>query len=138
MEQLTRSMLREKIMTILYQIFMYDNSKIKYNVDDVINEVLEMENNFVREVVYGVVDKEKEIKKIANEYLTGWTIDRIGKPDQAILCMAIYELLYTNTPNVVCINEAIELSKKYSDDSVRKMINATLDKILHNLGDNNE
>jgi transcription antitermination protein NusB len=138
MEQLTRSQLREKIMTILYQIFIYDSSKMKYNVDDVIEEVLEIENNFVKEIVYGVIDKEKEIKNIANEYLSGWTLDRLGKTDQAVLCMAIYELLYTSTPNIVCINEAVELSKKYSDDSVRKMINATLDKIHHNLGDSNE
>ena len=41
--------------------------------------------------------------------------------------------LYTNTPKIVCIDEAIKLSKKYSDDSVRKMINATLDKIYHEL-----
>ena len=71
MEQLTRSALREKIMTILYQLFIYDSSKIKYDVDDVINEVIEIDNNFVKEIVYGVIDKEKEIKNIANEYLTG-------------------------------------------------------------------
>jgi N utilization substance protein B len=39
--------------------------------------------------------------------------------------------MYTDTPNIVCINEAVELSKLYSDDSVRKMINGVLDKILH-------
>jgi N utilization substance protein B len=46
--------------------------------------------------------------------------------------MAIYEILYTNTPNRVCINEAIELAKKYSDESVAKMINGVLDKVYHN------
>ena len=44
--------------------------------------------------------------------------------------MGIYELLYEeDTPNIVAINEAIELAKKYSDDNVRKIINAVLDKI---------
>ena len=44
--------------------------------------------------------------------------------------MGIYELLYEDdTPNIVAINEAVELAKKYSDDSVRKIINAVLDKI---------
>jgi N utilization substance protein B len=45
--------------------------------------------------------------------------------------MGIYELMYTSTPEVVVINEAIELAKAYSDDSVRKMINGVLDKIYH-------
>ena len=44
--------------------------------------------------------------------------------------MSLYELIYTDTPNVVVINEAIELAKKYSDDSVRKMINAVLDRYM--------
>ena len=45
--------------------------------------------------------------------------------------MGIFELLYTDTPSVVAINEAIELAKIYSDDSVRKMINGVLDKVYH-------
>ena len=44
----------------------------------------------------------------------------------------IYEILYTDTPNKVCIDEAIELAKKYSDKEVIKMINGILDKIYHN------
>ncbi len=39
--------------------------------------------------------------------------------------------MYTDTPSVVAINEAIELSKKYSEDAVTKMINGVLDKIYH-------
>ena len=62
--------------------------------------------------------------------MNDWSIDRIDKTGAAILRMAIYELMYTDTPEVVVINEAIELSKKYSDDNVRKIINAVLDKII--------
>ena len=59
-----------------------------------------------------------------------WTIDRLDKSGSAILRMAIYELKYTDTPDVVVINEAIELAKKYSDDAVRKIINAVLDHLI--------
>ena len=58
-------------------------------------------------------------------------MDRLNKVDQGILALGIYELLYTETPSVVAINEAIELSKKYSDESVTKMINGVLDKVYH-------
>ena len=44
--------------------------------------------------------------------------------------MALYELIYTKTPDIVVINEAVELAKKYSDESVRKIINAVLDKYI--------
>ncbi len=132
MEQLNRSELRKKIMTILYQINVYQNNQIKYDIDAIIKEVLEIDNEFVKEMVYGVITYKKDIDQLANTYLEGWTIDRLGNTDSAILRLGIYELLYTDTPDVVCINEAVELAKVYSDDSVRKMINSVLDKVYHN------
>jgi len=131
-EQLNRSELRKIIMTALYQINVYDANKMEYNVDDVIKENLEIENEFVKEVVHGVLKNKVAIDEKANEYLSGWKITRLGNTDQAILRMGIFELLYTKTPEVVAINEAIELAKAYSDDDVRKMINGVLDKIYHN------
>ena len=138
MEQLTRSELRKNIMTILYQINVYDTNKIQYNINDIIKEVNPIDNEFVKDVVYGVVTKKEEIDLLANKYLNNWTIDRLGNTDQAIIRMGIYELLYTETPEVVVINEAIELAKLYSDDDVKKMINGVLDKVYHQKVDNHE
>lgn len=128
----TRSELRKDIMTILYQINVYKKNKMEFNTDDVIKEVVEIDNEFVKEIVYGVLTYQNEIDSIVNKYLNNWTIDRLGNTDKAILEMSIYELLYTETPDIVCINEGIELAKLYSDDSVRKMINAVLDNVYHN------
>lgn len=132
MEQVTRSELRKKIMTILYQINIYKVNKIEYDVENVINESLEIDNEFVRDTVYGIITQQHEIDKIANQYLNNWTIDRLGHTDQSILRLGIYELIYTDTPDIVAINEAVELAKDYSDDEVRKMINGVLDKVYHN------
>ncbi len=132
MEQKNRSELRVDIMTILYQKNVYDKNKMKYDLEDIMKEVMEVENEFVKEMVYGVTTYQREIDELANKYLNGWTIDRLGNTDQAILRMGIYELLYTDTPDVVAINEAVELAKAYSDDDVKGMINATLDRIYHN------
>lgn len=63
--------------------------------------------------------------------MNNWNIERIDRTGAAILRMAIYELKYTDTPSVVVINEAVELAKKYSDDSVRKIINAVLDRMIN-------
>lgn len=134
--QYNRSELREKIMTILYQIGLYEKNKIKYDVKDVINEQLEIENDFVNSICYGVLDNKVKINDLANKYLNNWNIDRLGLTDQAILRMAIYEILWTDTPDLVCINEAIELAKKFSDDKVVTMINGVLDKVYNNKVDN--
>ena len=127
----SRSELREKIMTILYQIDMYKKSNYNYDLDKVIKENIEISNEFVNTIVNGVLDNYDELNKIANEYLTDWTIDRLDNLGATILRMSLYEIKYTDTPNIVVINEAIELAKKYSDENVRKMINAVLDKIVN-------
>lgn len=125
-----RSLLREKIMVILYQLDIAKDQKLNVSIDETIKANVEVENEFVKQVVYGCVTYKDKIDNLANNYMNDWSIDRIDKTGAAILRMAIYELMYTDTPEVVVINEAIELSKKYSDDNVRKIINAVLDKII--------
>ena len=134
--QIKRSDLRIKIMTILYQIDIYKQSNIDYNVDDVIKENIEIDSEFVKDIVYGVNTYYDELNDIANKYLDKWDINRLDKTGASILRMSLYELKYTDTPKIVVINEAVELAKSYSDNSVRKMINAVLDTIYH--GDNKD
>ncbi len=126
-----RSELREKAMTIIYQITLYKNNNMKYDVEEIIKENLEIDNEFVKDIVYGVVTSYDELTDEANKYLKNWTIDRLDLTGASILRMALYEIKYTKTPPIVVINEAVELAKKYSDDSVRKMINAALDKVVN-------
>lgn len=128
---MNRNESRVVIMTILYQIFMYQKNDIEYNSDEVIKENLEIDNEFVKEMSKGVLEKKEELFSIANDNLKDWKMDRLGLTDQAILSLGIYELLYTDTPDVVAINEAVELAKKYSDDKVKNMINGVLDKVYH-------
>ena len=125
----TRSELREIIAHVLYEGYILDNAKVDYDIKTLIKEEIEVENDFVNEMVNGVREKQKDINKIANDNLIDWEIDRLSKVDKAILSLGIYELLFTKTPPVVAINEAIELAHKYSDEKVIKMINGTLDKI---------
>lgn len=132
MKPKSRKKQRKIIMTILYQIFLFEHKEKAIELNGYINELISSETEFIKDIVTGVIEHRKEIDEQANKYLHDWTIDRLGKIDQAILRMAIYELLYTDTPDLVCIDEAIELAKQYSDDAVRKMINGVLDKIYHN------
>ena len=131
MSMKNRSELREVIMKVIYQNNLYKESDFEYDINDLIKEQLEVENSFVNDSVKGIIENQNKINELANKYLKDWTIDRLNKVDQAILSLGIYELMYTDTPSVVSINEAIELSKKYSDEAVTKMINGVLDKIYH-------
>ncbi len=107
-----RSELREVAMTVIYQAYIFQDSNQDFDANELIKEQLEVENEFVNELVFNVLEKQKEINKLANKYLVDWNINRLSKVDKAILSIGIYELMYTNTPSVVAINEAIELSKK--------------------------
>ena len=128
---MTRHEQRYKAMTILYQAFLYKNNGIVYNIEDIINEQLEVKNKFVTSLVMGVTNNYQELCAIANKYLDNWEVSRLGFTDQAILLMGIYEILNTDTPDITCIDEAIELSHEYSDEKVCRMINGVLDKVYH-------
>lgn len=126
----TRSELREKCMIILYQWDLFKESESQVDIDKIIKDNIEIDNDFVKDIVYGVVTHQKEIDELANKYMIDWEIERIDKTGKAILRIALFELKYTDTPEIVVINEAIILAKKYSDDKVRKIINAVLDKCI--------
>lgn len=128
---MTRHELRYKAMTILYQAFLYESNNIECNIDSIILEQLEESNKFVSSLVNGVISNREEIDNLANKYLSDWDISRLGFTDQAILRIGIYEIMWTDTPDVSCIDEAVELSKEYSDEKVCKMINGVLDKVYH-------
>lgn len=131
---MSRSELREKVMIILYQIDIFSKNAIDFEIENIIKENIAIENEFVKELVYGIFTHLDEIDEIANNNLIDWSIERLDKTGSSILRIAIYELKYTDTPEIVVINEAIELAKKYSDEAVRKIINAVLDRIFNNEG----
>ena len=138
--KVTRSELRERIMTCLYQINIYRKDNMEYTLEDVLKENDKENNKFVKDIVTTTADQLIADSGIEMTYLVGTMIEvpraalikRLGNIDQAIFRMSVYELLYTKTPHVVSINEGIVLSKKYSDEKVTSMLNAVLDKILNN------
>ncbi|PTJ75780.1 transcription antitermination factor NusB, partial [Mammaliicoccus sciuri] len=119
-----RTELREIVFKSLYQL---ENNKtdltveeaIQYLVEDFKGEQYLYVKNFVKEVV----EKKDELDEIVSPHLKNWTLDRLLKTDRIILRMATYELKYTDTPEKVIFNEAVEIAKVYSDDDHYKFIN---------------
>lgn len=128
---LSRSVARKKAMIIVYQILLYEKNNINYQIDEIIKENVEENDDYINDTINGIINNKEKLIDLANKYLGTWPFNRLGLTDQAIILIGIYELMYTTIPNKVVINEAIELSKLFSDEAVTKMINATLDNIYH-------
>lgn len=71
-------------------------------------------------------EKQAEIDPVIEKYSVGWKIARMSKVAVAVLRLAVYEILYTETPVGVAINEAVELSKKYASKEDCAFVNGVL------------
>ncbi|MGY3766528.1 transcription antitermination factor NusB [Vagococcus vulneris] len=88
-------------------------------------------------VVPGITEKETEIDAVIVKYLKNWKINRIAKTDLAILRLAIYEMLYLeDVPTKVSLNEALELTKEFSDDESRRFVNGVLSAAMLEINEN--
>ena len=82
-----RSELREIIMKVIYQTLILKESNLEIDVDFLIKEQLEIDNEFVKTSVYGILEKQKTIEKQVNDSMKDWEIKRLNKVDQAILLL---------------------------------------------------
>ena len=80
----------------------------------------------------GVREKNEFIVSVVARYAKGFVVDRIYRIDLALLKVAIYELLFTDTPEKVVVNEAVELAKIYSTDNSPGFINGLLATVIMN------
>lgn len=90
---------------------------------------------FGEEIIRGVIDHVAEVDGHIRTLAHNWEFDRIAKIDLAILRAAIYEMVYRrDIPPVVSINEAIDLSKEFSNADAKRFINGILDRLKDQLG----
>jgi transcription antitermination protein NusB len=90
---------------------------------------------FGEELIHGVIEHAGEIDGRIRLLAQNWEFDRIAKIDLAILRLAIFEMLYRkDIPPVVSINEAVDLSKQFSNADAKRFINGILDRLKGDLG----
>ncbi len=128
---------REIAMELLFSMEISKNSyeeTIECFVEDYEMDLKTIDLEYIKEVMKSVVDHKEEIDEIIKNSLINWTIERVSKVNLIIVRLAIAEMLYINdVPEVVAINEAIELTKKYSDDKSVSFVNGALDKAFKNI-----
>ena len=91
-------------------------------------------DGYIRGTLAGVAEWHEEIDGLISDHAHGWKLSRISMTSGAILRLAIYEMLHTDIPFSVAINEAVELAKKYDHDKAPKFINGILNAIAESKG----
>ncbi len=138
---MNRSAIREKAFELIYslEIQKQDGSLNQEDLQEAVD--LYIENNeitdksakeYIQDAIFGIENnKEKIVNQIEKNLKKDWKLDRISKIDLAILKLAIYEIQYKKLPFKVVINEAVELAKKYGEDSSKNFVNGVLASIVN-------
>ncbi len=134
---MSRKSSREKAMELSFGMELSKDSPeeaIETFVDNYEGDIKNLDLGYIKEVLYGVDSKKEELDSIIKSNLQNWKIERIAKINLTILRLAVLEMKYIeDVPAKVALNEALELTKKYSDEKSVSFVNAVLDKVLKSL-----
>lgn len=130
---MNRSAAREETFKLLYSLEI-QKEDLKEQTE-IYLENAEISDENTKEYMSGIVEGIEENitaieEKISENLKKDWKLERISKINLVLLKLAIYEILYTETPFKVVINEVVELAKKYGDDTSPNFINGILASIV--------
>ena len=129
-----RSSIRELAFKLIYSLEIQKPENIKEAIELYIqsNEITSKNaQNYIEDAILGIQKNIESIdKKIEKNLKSEWKIERISKIDLSILRLAIYEITYKDVPFKVAINEAVELAKKYGEDTSKKFVNGILASVV--------
>lgn len=132
-----RKLARESAMKLLFQMELnndYSSDNIELFIEN--NDFENDEKEYIIKTINQLVENIDLIDGEIEKYAVGWKINRIPKVDLAILRIAIYEILYRDDiPIEVSINEAVDISKKYSTKESSKFINGVLGSFVRDRND---
>ena len=120
-QKLSRREQREEIVKRLYEM----------DINRDFSEV-ESDYDYVTESLEGISNHLDKIDEIISLNLKKWTIQRLTYIDRAIVRCAVYEMYYKTTPTEIVINEALNITRKYSDEGDNKMV-GFINKVLDNI-----
>lgn len=126
---------REQLFKLLFRVEfnsmddMPEQVKLFFQDDEV--EYTEAVMESIQDKYTKIQDKLPQIDGLLNEKAEGWNTERMGKVELAVLRIAVYEILFEeDVPDMVAINEAIEIAKKYGQEASGGFVNAILAKFI--------
>lgn len=130
---MNRKLSREKTMELLFGMTLSKDTveeAIENFVDNYEGNIKEIDLTYVKQTLIGIENNKEAIDEVIAANLHNWKIDRISKVNLSILRLAAFELLYNEeVPKGVAINEALEITRRYSDEKSVSFVNGVLDKI---------
>ena len=128
-----RSQIRELAFALIYSSEVQkemDDEQVQLFIEE--NDIKKAEDTYYIKTIYDGIKNNKEniTTLISNNLKEKWTMDRISRINLAILEVAIFELVYSKLPYKVVINEAVELAKKYGEESSKAFVNGILASIV--------
>ena len=85
---------------------------------------------FARSLVDGVRRNRQELDQLLGQTADNWSLERMAATDRNVLRLGAFEILYTQTPDRVAINEAVELAKRFGAKQSAQFVNGILDRLL--------
>lgn len=130
-----RSRAREVALQVLYAVDL-NPEQLKSQTDEFLASRLH-DNieliGFSSQLLVGVRRNQQQLDSELAARTQNWSLDRMAATDRNILRLAAFEILYTDTPGRVAINEALELAKRYGSSQSPQFVNGVLDRVLHDL-----
>lgn len=128
-----RRELREQIIKLLFRVEFHEKEDMPEQLvlflEEAEEEMTEQEERYIAGKYEKIKEKLSELDDLLNSRTEKWTTDRIGKAELTILRLAVYEILFDEeVPVGVAINEAVELAKKFGQDSAKAFVNGVLAK----------
>lgn len=130
---MARPIAREAAMQLIFEQLFGGEGEAQTLVDLIDYAPGENDKAYIDAVVSGVHEHATEIDQEISACLRGWTLARLSRVDLAILRLSVYEMTYGNVPVAVSINEAVELTRKYSSEQSCPFVNGVLGTISRKL-----
>lgn len=132
---MTRRQAREQAFIIIFEKTFQDDLTVEEIIDNAVEAGVLEKEDFSESLSKTVYENLEAVDKLIDENLVGWRKDRISKVSASILRLAISEILYfTDIPNKVSVNEAVELAKTYAPTDDAGFINGVLSSVLKKIG----
>ncbi|NBH25439.1 transcription antitermination factor NusB [Lachnospiraceae bacterium] len=130
---MSRREMREQLFKLLFRVEFNPREELAqqeaFFFEDEENSMAFGENAQISGKFNKIIEKLDGIDTALNEKVQGWNTGRMGKVDLTILRLAVYEIMYDeDIPTSVAINEAVELAKKFGQDSSPSFVNGVLAK----------
>ena len=130
---MNRKLSREKAMELFFGMTCSKDTveeAVETFIDNYEGDIKELDLTYIKKALIGIENNKEAIDEAISSNLQNWKIDRISKVNLTILRLAAYEVLFDEeVPRSVAINEALEITRKYSDEKSVSFVNGVLDKI---------